>query len=200
MTQINLETVVQFHHDGFEFNDGSYPKHCFNLAERLSKYSNIDKLVYLERDPFDVLVSLYYQITGRFNDFFCYKGTISDFIRDDYFGASNLLRFRNIWAEIVAQYNFLKISYEDCHHDINYVMKKILVYYEFTIEPSLLCKAIENSTFDNMRIIEQSGISPYPWLRLRQGAPKVRSGKIRESRKILSNDDISYLAKIFSMT
>ena len=77
----------EFHHDGFEFNDGAKPPHDFNQANRLSTYAKIDRLVYLERDPRDVMVSLYFQVTKRFKDFFRYEEDISTFIRDDYFGA-----------------------------------------------------------------------------------------------------------------
>ena len=76
LTELQLTDEVRFHHDAFEFNDGSRPAHNFDEEARLKKYAR-DRIVLLRRDPRDVMVSLFYQITGRFRDFFGYEGTIS---------------------------------------------------------------------------------------------------------------------------
>ena len=100
---VGLRTLDHFHHDGFEFSDGSKPPHSFDVSGRLERYGEGDKVAYLERDPRDVMVSLYRQITGRFGDVFEYEGGLSEFIRDDYFGALNLKRFRDMWHVIVQR-------------------------------------------------------------------------------------------------
>src|SRR5262245_27338651 len=87
LTVLGHEGAVAFQHDGFEFNDGALPAHDFSLERRLAQYGVGDKIIYMDRDPRDVIVSLYYQVTGRFRDFFGYQGDVSAFIRDPYFGA-----------------------------------------------------------------------------------------------------------------
>ncbi len=74
LSQLDCDRLILFHHDHFEFNDGSKPPHSFSVVSRLEQYAESEKLVYLDRDPRDVMVSLYYQITGRFLDFFEYRG------------------------------------------------------------------------------------------------------------------------------
>src|SRR5215471_14103917 len=98
LTQLGCASLIHFHHDTFEFNDATKPAPNFNLDDRLRHYAQVDRVVYLERDPRDVMVSLYFQVTGRFRDFFEYSGDLSQFIRDDYFGASMLKAFRDIWG------------------------------------------------------------------------------------------------------
>ena len=183
LAQLDLEQHVRFHHDGFEFNDGARPAHDFDVARRLRAYSDVEKLIYLERDPRDVMVSLYYQVTGRFDDFFDYKGSISEFIRDDYFGANNLARFRKMWSEISARRSCLVLSYEECHDDTLGTLRKLLDCCGFDVNRARLSEAIANAAFDKMKSYEESEAFPQPWLRPRNRAPKVRQGKVARSER-----------------
>ena len=45
---------IQFHHDGFEYNNGSKPTLDFDIEKRLRLYSKTDRVVYIERTPGDV--------------------------------------------------------------------------------------------------------------------------------------------------
>ena len=195
--QLSLEQQILFHHDRFEFSDCVKLPHNFNLSERLAQYSKVEKLVYLDRDPRDVMVSLYFQITGRMRDVFEYQGSISEFLRDDYFGAHNLKHFRKMWAEITAQMGFLRISYEECHQDIEGTIRRILTYYDLAVNPLPLSQAIANADFKPMKDLEQSGKFPEPWLKPRNNAPKVREGRIGGFRNSLTDDDIAYLNDLF---
>ncbi len=196
--QLGLDTAVQFHHDQFEFNDGAKPPHNFDLPSRLVHYRTIDRVVYLERDPRDVMVSLYWQVTGRFRTFFNYEGSISEFIRDDYFGAHNLHRFRLMWAEIVRELGFLAVSYEACHADSVATLERILAYYELDATRPAVVAAADSATFDKMKAVEQSNSFPEPWLAPKNGFPKVREGKVGGHRHALSQEDIVYLDSVFA--
>lgn len=197
LVQLGLESEILFHHSKFEFNDGTMPPHDFNIERLQSEYTINDKVVYLERDPRDVMVSLFFQVTGRFKDFFHYQGSISDFIRDDYFGAENLNKFRIMWNKFVEENNYLKITYEECHKDMEKVITNILNYYEIEIEQTKLIKAIKNAEFDNMKYIELGNKFNRPWLQPRQGNLKVRRGKINGYKDSLVKDDILFLNSIF---
>ncbi len=197
LVELGVSKKIHFHHDTFEFNDGAKPKLNFEIDERIKKYSVNDKIIYLERDPKDVMVSLYHQITGRFKDFFKYEGSISDFIRDDYFGAENLAKFRYIWNTVVKQKSFLKITYEECHDDLSAVIIKILNYYELEIDKNKIEEAVKKASFDNMKNIERSQSFSQPWLRPRNNAYKVREGKVGSYKNYLSKKDIEYLSTIF---
>jgi hypothetical protein len=197
LAQLGLDERIIFHHDRFEFNDGTRPPHDFDLQGRLRSYAEADRLVYLERDPRDVMISLYHQVTGRFRDFFSYEGTLSDFLRDDYFGAANLQRFRLMWGELVPRLGFLSISYEQCHRDTEGTIRTLLDYYDLKVDADRLAEAVSQSRFDEMKQVEQSGAFDQPWLRPRNGAPKVRRGVVGGFRETLGPDDVAYLDATF---
>src|SRR5258705_10176687 len=90
LSLLGVADQIRFHHDTFEFNNPAKPAPNLDFEERFQRYRSVEKIVYLYRDPRDVMVSLYFQVTGRFKDFFGYEGTISDFIRDEYFGRMHL--------------------------------------------------------------------------------------------------------------
>jgi hypothetical protein len=197
LVEIGCEKSIRFHHDRFEFNDGSRPPHDFDVQTRLGRYGADDKVVYLERDPRDVMVSLYHQITGRFRDFFAYDGTLSEFLRDDYFGARNLHRFRRMWSDIATRNRFLKITYEDCHRDAAGVLEQVLDYYGIGAGRESVERAAASSSFERMKEIEQQNLFPEPWLRQRNRSPKVRKGMAGGHGSELAPDDLRYLNSIF---
>jgi hypothetical protein len=200
LSQLNCEHLIQFHHDHFEFSDSSRPPHSFCLSSRLVQYAEIEKLVYLDRDPRDVMVSLYHQITGRFRVEFDYHRSMSDFIRDDYFGAANLRKFRDMWDSIADDRGFLKVSYEACHASVNGVLRQILSYYEIEVSEAELSKAVAEGSLTNMQKIESSMQFAEPWLRYRNGSPKVRQGKVGEFREVFTDADIAFLNEVFDLS
>ncbi|HAE29331.1 MULTISPECIES: DUF2793 domain-containing protein [Hyphomonas] len=155
------------------------------------------ELVYLERDPRDVMASLFHQVTGRFRDFFNYQGSISDFIRDPYFGASSLARFRGMWDEILSERPFLKITYEDVHQNPEAVIRTILKYYNIDLDEAAVEYGIEAGRIDNMRVVELSESDKEPWLRPRNGSTKVRCGIVGGYLTEFNETDIKYLNSVF---
>jgi len=199
LSQLHVDNQICFHHDGFGFSDHHRPTLDFNLPRRLREYAHVEKLVYLHRDPRDVMVSFYHQITGRMKEKYGYQGTISDFLRDDYFGAAMLHRFQQMWHQIVAQRGFLAVSYEECHQNTQEVIGKILSYFNLDVPADQLHAAVAQGDFESMKRVEQSGTFPEPWLNPRNGAPKVREGKISGFREALSPEDIAYLNQQFGL-
>ena len=59
--------------------------------------------------------------------------------------------------------------------------------------------AVQISSFKNMQKVDQSGNFPEPWLRPRNGAPKVRQGKVGGYLDALDDNDIAYLDSIFGL-
>ncbi len=197
LLELAPEQDIRFHHDHFEFNDGACPPHDFDLQRRLREYDQVERLVYLERDPRDVMVSLYHQVTGRFRDFFHYTGSPSDFIRDPYFGAGNLRQFRRMWDEVVRLRGFLKVSYEECHQDAPGTLRRISDYFGLDCTPEGIGRAVEAGAFDRMRSVEIGESFPQPWLRPRNGMTKVRKGKVGGHAEELAPEDIAYLNSVF---
>jgi hypothetical protein len=197
--RLGVADQIAFHHDGFEYNDGARPPLDFDYARRRARYSGGDLIVYMHRDPRDVMVSLYHQITGRFADFFHYGGSLSDFIRDPYFGADNLQRFRMQWLDLCGQGLALAVTYEECHADFPATLAKIVGHYRLEVSQAAIRQASAAAAIGNMRDIERGGGFEEPWLRLRNNAPKVRLGRAGGFAESLGEEDIAYLNRIFQL-
>ena len=193
---LDAEKGIAFHHDGFEFNDGTRPAHDYDIEVRKARYGG-NKIVYLHRDPRDVLVSLYFQITGRFKTKFRYRGSIADFIRDPYFGAEPLRRFSLVWRTVAAELPVFTTSYEEMSADTFGQTMRLLDSLEIARTPEQVLRAIEAASLDNMREVERSDSFSEPWLRLLNGHPKVREGKVGGHREALTQPDIDYLNHVF---
>lgn len=194
---LGLASRIRFHHDTFEFNDGTRPPPDLDPQKRRARCLAAGPTVYLTREPRDVLVSLHYQVTGRFRDFFHYRGTLSDFIRDPYFGAAPLRVFRAQWDLLCQEGLALRVSYEDCHRDFETVLRAVLAHYGFEAPDPAVRAAVERARFESMQGIEASGTFARPWLRPRNGAPKVRRGMVGGYLTELSPGDLDYLDAVF---
>jgi hypothetical protein len=195
--QMEIASSVYFHHDSFEFNDSSKPLPSYDFAQRLTSCTEIDRVVYMHRDPRDILVSLYHQVTGRFDTFFHYKESLSEFIRDDYFGAKNLKLFQDQWNMLCDMDIAYRISYEQCHVDLFSVLKGLLQYYELSVDEASIRSAISSSKFENMRRVEESCVFSERWLRPKNGYLKTRIGKPLNFEASLKLDDLEYLNDYF---
>ena len=195
--QLGIEARFRFHHDGFEFNNGSRPEHDFDLPTRLSRYRTAGPIILVERDPRAVIVSLYHQITGRFADFFGFEGQLTDFIRDDYFGAAVLRRFRDMWSRVALLPNVLVVRYEDCHTDMAAVLRRIMTHCRVSVSEDAIMAAAESASAERMRAAEASGKFPEPWLRSRNDSPKVRKARIDSFHDELSHEDLRWLDEMF---
>jgi hypothetical protein len=73
----------------------------------------------------------------------------------------------------------------------------VVRYYGFGVGEAMIARAGELARFDNMQHIEASGAFAEPWLRPRNGWPKVRRGKVGAFRDELGGTDIDYLNRLF---
>lgn len=195
--RMGLTRYVEWHHDGFGFCERSRPPLNLDFQERLTRYQGDRRTIYLHRDPRDVMVSFFHQIKGRYQDVHGYEGTISDFLRDPYFGAVNLKAFHVQWMEICRRGHAMCVSYEECHSDFLVTLRAILSYFELDVADASLQQACEASTFNRMKEVERSNRFPGEWLRLRNGYPKIRRGAVSNYLEELNEDDIRYLNDLF---
>jgi len=170
------------------------------------------KVMFLARDPRDVVVSYYFQRAKREPArrilFFQRKrrethapftGTLSEFLSVPVGGFDTLLRYYNIWAEnrtVPAQ--FLLVRYEDMHAEPARELRKVLAFLGLkAVRDEVIADAVQYSSFDNMRKLEQRDALGSFKLRPADvndaDSYKVRRGKIGGYVDYLAPEEIEML-------
>lgn len=150
------------------------------------------KVIFLCRDPRDVVVSCYFQASRRHDVF---RGELADFIRDDRFGLRKILRFYEIWERSRGVPDeFLLLHYEEMHANPLACLRRVLEFIGVTdIDPAAAARAVDFARFDHMRELEATHHFPDKGLRPRipgdDESFKVRRGKIGGYVDYLSADD-----------
>lgn len=161
---------VVFHHD-----DNAHRKMAYelNLSKSIYRYK---KVVFLVRDPRDVVVSNYYHMTyrARSNNL-----NISDFVRKYFL---SIIGFYNAWANSFV-FDGVVVRYEDIKKNEKKELSRILSYIDpsLVISESALNEAINYCSLENMTKYEQQGKFSGNALAGSNGerdSSKVRKGKV----------------------
>ncbi len=178
------------HHDG-----GPEFRLPEEISEDKSQYRGRNVL-FLVRDPRDVLVSSYFQKAKRNYNF---SGTIDQYLRERRGGLESIIRFYNIWAanrEVPA--NFLLVTYEDLLERTGDELARTLAFlglHEISREAQEV--AVEACRFENMRQLERSDRFKTGALSPRDPADettyKTRQGKAGGFREHLDQDQIEWI-------
>ena len=153
------------------------------------------KVIFLVRNPRDVVISYYFQASRRRDRF---SGTPSEFLRHPIGSLDTILAYYNVWAENRgAAGDFCLVKYEDLHADPKGQLARVLGALGRTPSPSVLAGAVEFASFDNMRALESKNAFGSARLRPADGADpesfKTRKGKVGGYREYFSADDLEYL-------
>lgn len=177
------------------------------LSTNKTHYKNKD-VIFLVRDPRDVMVSSFFEKTtraglfgdnpyeNRSSDF---QGSLDSFIKQDVGSFDTILTFYNIWA---ANRNvpkrFLLVRYEDLRANTPDELEKVIFFLGFTsMKRQTINEAVEFSSFDHMRKMEAEGTFATSMLKpADQTNPesfKTRKGKIGGYKEYLNDDQIKYM-------
>ena len=153
------------------------------------------KVIFLSRDPRDVLVSNYFEMTKRQR---LYCDDISNFLREDVGSIGALIKYYNVWAsERNTPKDFLLVRYEDIHKNPKLELKKCLQFVGLDIDPQAIERAVKFATFDNMHNMEREGNFDAGSLKVNdkedQESYKTRKGVIKGFNDYLSSEDIKFL-------
>lgn len=177
---------------------GNYSK--FQPRElKIPKMFRGKKIIFLVRDPRDVLVSYYFEWTKRRE--VKYKSSISDFIRED-FTLRQIIGFMNLWAREMEgrEKDFIVVKYADIHQDAEKELRRMLNFLEIDLADGdkLVRKAVVNSSFENMLGMEKSrvfkgdhrlqAVNPED-----QGSYKMRRGKAGGYVDYFNDRDLQYI-------
>lgn len=161
------------------------------------------RVVFLARDPRDVLVSSYFEATRRAflfgNTPIAFGGSLSDFVRSPAFGVRKVAAFYEGWArsrDVPA--SFLLVRYERLRVAPASVLREVLRFLGAeSVSERHIAAAVAYASFENMRSLERANAFDDP--RLAPGdsgdadSYKVRRGVVGGYPDYLSPADIAYV-------
>ncbi len=155
------------------------------------------KLIFLARDPRDLIVSWYFEQLKRGNRsggtvYATFRGPIEQFIDREIGSIDTIIAFFNGWIEHhEGVTDFLLMRYEDLHRRPEAGLRSCLEFCgRGDIGENIVDAAVKFASFDNMRAMEQQGT--LDWQAFRPGAMgdeqsfKTRRGLIGDHRNHLS--------------
>ena len=187
-----------------EISHDDYPhwKPSSQITDEKSAYQD-KRIIFLTRDPRDVMVSYYFQYTLRGDKDragnAAFNGDLAAFMRQDIGGLKSLVRYYNVWAANRDEpASFMLITYEDLHKDVRASLREIVDFMGWPdYGPDVLDQAVAAGSFDNMRRLEADDTLGN--VRLRppaDGNPegfKVRRGVVGGFRDYLADEDIAWM-------
>lgn len=185
-------------------NDSSRAwKHPYSSVCAASEARSLYKkrIVFLVREPRDVLVSCFFEITKRKDGYF--DGTISEFIRDDFYGMRKIMAYYKAWDQIQHMCRkSLVVRYEDMHMDTNATLCNVLNFISANVEDSIVSNAVEFSSFENMKKMESENSLNAAMMRpgnlYDQESRKVRKGKIGNYVHYLNQHDQDFAKQVIA--
>jgi hypothetical protein len=180
---------------GHDATDLALKKKWWENEADKSGYRDID-VIFLIRDPKDVLVSSFFHATKRNQAF---DGTLGEFIRSDEFGIRKILVFWQTWlASQTVPRSFELLRYEELHRDpfgtVRFILERIGAN---EISDSEVRAAVNFADFQNLKKLEREGWFEVPFLRPGdlddEESYKVRRGVVGGYKDYLTKDDICYI-------
>jgi len=175
------------------------------LEESKTRYRD-KKVIFLARDPRDVIVSSYFEMKNRSSIFgdnpyekrkAVFEGSLPEFINQREGGFDTILRYYNIWAaNRQIPKGFLLVRYEDLKVNTHGELRRVLDFLGLQSVPEeIVTDAVNYASFDNMRKMEtndrfQSGILN-PADKTSTDTYKTRKGKVKGYFDYLSKKEIT---------
>ena len=176
------------------FESGYRPNpHRLFLDGTRIKYRDT-KIILLIRDPRDIIVSMYHQVTKRSKNPMKFR-SISHFIRHPIFGMKRVIRFHDIWRKNSAIVkDMMVVTYDDLLENGPSTLSSIMNFSQITnTDESVIRKVYENSRADKMRRKEKANkIKGMKGFGNGQNSLKVRKAKSGSFKEELSSSDINY--------
>lgn len=148
-------------HDDFGASSMSDIAHAVSETERA-------RCIVLIRDPRDVLVSYFFHVTKRIPESGLRNNIreLEDIIRHQTLGFNRIIEFTNIWYGFASENpNALLVHYEEIQKNTEAEFIRILKFLgEAEVNPSSLHKAIQSTSFENMKKAERQSESKLPYL------------------------------------
>ncbi len=172
-----------------------------------SRYKDQD-VILIVRDPRDVIVSLFFEMTKRTR---FYKdwgfdtsrvtqqaSDMSEFIRGPVGRLDTLLAYYTLWGQARTEGPFHLVRYEDMHADTAAVLTAVVTAIdESPVDREAVLHAVEFCQFDKMRRYEKNNAFKSKTLVAGDKSDpesfKVRKGQVGGYTEYLSAEDIAYI-------
>jgi len=175
-------------------DDNPHLKRVEELEPDKRRYAG-KSVIFMVRNPRDVVVSYYFHATRRSGLF---SGSIAEFLRHPVGSLDTILDYYNIWAENRgAPGRFCLVRYEDLHRSTAGELERVLACLGRAPKPAVLERAIEFARFDNMRALESKDVFGSAAMRAGNSADpesfKTRKGVVGGYREYFSPEDLAYV-------
>ena len=195
---------------GVTHDDGPMLKTPEEILENKRFYKN-KKVVFLVRDPRDIVISWYFQVVNRGSIKNFKRGikcdSPSDFIHNERGGLKSIIKFYNIWWEKKEiPRSFYVLKYEALRTDTFSEVKKLFEFWGIidVMSDESINYAIEKNSFDKLKKKEEKGTIKHDAFRTinvdNSEAYKVRKGKVGGYKDYLSAGDIEQMDKLIRET
>ena len=151
------------------------------------------RVIFLVRDPRDVIVSHFYQVTKRAKNPFVFD-SISEFIRHDVIGFRRIVHFYNLWKKNKhIPRNFLLVSYEDLINNGTQELERVIHFLDINVSQDTIRRVYVNSSAKKMRENEiNNKLEGFNNFGKDRNQLKVRNAKIGSYISELSKEDVDY--------
>jgi alcohol sulfotransferase len=145
-------------------------------------------MVFMVRDPRDVVVSAFFHATRQKRRF---QGDIGDFLSNRTHGVPALVDYLNGWAVGLSRHPHFLLSYERLTADTEAATADVLRFLRCPVDESALRQAVAVSQFEAMRDREvQNGLPSHEYDRTDSESLRMRRGQVHGYGDYLSPDDI----------
>lgn len=163
----------------------------------------MQKIVFLHRDPRDVVVSGYFQATKRVGVF---RSSMSEFLRNPRHGLRKVLIFNQRWLRATeGRDDVCIVTYEAMHADVEAELHRVVAFFGKPVDPAAHRKALKAGRFETMQQNEASGVYQQRYGAIlapgQAGDPdsfKVRRGKVSGYVDYLSPEDLAYCDEVMA--
>jgi len=193
-----LPQIRRTHEESYLINEnGTYnnPHKLFIYGGRIRYLKN--KVILLVRDPRDVVVSHYYQVTKR-SEKPLHFDSLSQFVQDPIYGFDRIIRFYMIWhRNWWIPKKIMLIRYEDLLENTETEIQNILNFVNIcNVDQRVINEVVQFCRADNMRKLEKEGnIEGMKKFGEKQDSMKVRKAKTGSYQEELSDPDIDFCNK-----
>lgn len=178
----------------FTHDDNPHNKRADQLNADKKSYKK-NKIIFLVRDPRDVLVSIFHHKKFRSKNF---NGSLSDYLKQHVGSLDSILSFYNIWfSNRHIPQQFILIKYENFHSNPFLELKNVLEFCGIeNLDDQKIHEAIHFAQFSNMRKMEKSDsqnkkLKPVDLENL--SSFKTRKGKVGDYKNQFSDSEITFI-------